>query len=354
MSATKPRAGIRHTYTDTLFTRPEEIADLRRSGDRAAGTRLVFFELLYKALQPAPRELPVRTATQKASSRPVDAAPISEESRQRLEGRARALSAFAVTPQNQFFLKHFTETCAERGVACRFIIEPMPASLPRMNTSLLRDLAPGVEIVDVNEFAVFPDFAFRDGLHLRSPDWTSYYRTILSDQGLMSFGSFVSKAAPWNGENISFGAGPNDERLVRIAGFHTPESWGCWTDGTLAEAFVNIGDGAARSHRLTMAITMLVKKGPQRVAVAINGDERCSQTLTESGDTSLSCDLPDGMKGPTKIEVSTSYASSPKDWGEDDLRSLGVGLRSMSSRVGSSSRTRHTALFLEQRRSIRT
>jgi hypothetical protein len=321
---------IRHTYTDTLFMRRDEIDDLRRAGDEEAGRQFVFFELLFKSLQPAPRDLPLRTMTHVAAARPSDTEATNEESRLRLEGRIRALSDFSVTAQNRVFLKEFAETCARRAVSCRMIIEPMPASLPRMNSSLLRDLAPGVEVIDINDFTRFPDSAFRDGLHLRSPKWAAYYRTILSEKGLMKFGSYVPKEVPWNGEAIAFDAGHNDDRLVRVSGFHAPEPWGCWTDGMRAEVFVNIGSGAAHRRHLTFALTALVKKGPQRVAVSINGEERCSQMLTESGAAILSCDLPDGAEGPTKIEISASYASSPRDWGADDSRALGIGLRSMT------------------------
>jgi hypothetical protein len=320
---------IRHTYTDTLFTRREEIDDLRRAGDEEAGRHFVFFELAFKSLQPGPRELPPRTMPQMAAPRPTASNDVDDEGQRRIEGRARALTEFKVTPQNTYFLKRLAEACAKQDIACRLIIEPMPASLPRINPSRLRDLVPGVDIVDINDFAVFPDSAFRDGLHLRSPNWTAYYRTILAEKGLMKFAPPGGGAAPWNGDKIVVASGSNDQRLIRVSGFHALEPWGCWTDGTHAVAFVDLEDNPTRRNRLTLALTALIKRGPQRVAVSINGDERCSQIVTENGNTSLSCKLPDGVKGPTKIEISTSYASSPRDWGEADSRALGIGLRSV-------------------------
>jgi peptidoglycan/LPS O-acetylase OafA/YrhL len=137
------------------------------------------------------------------------------------------------------------------------------------------------------------------------------------------------RAAPWNGDRIVVASGQSDDRLILVSGFHALETWGCWTDGTRAEVAVDLGADAARRHRLTLSLTALIKKGPQRITASINGDVRCAQIVTQSGPTTLSCELPEGAKGPTKIEISTSYASSPRDWGENDSRDLGVGLRSI-------------------------
>ena len=323
---------IRHTYIDTLFLRQDEIDTLRQGGDEEAGRQFVFFELLFKALQPAPRDLPMRTLTHAAALRPVETETINEESHLRFQGRAKALSNFAITAQNRFFLKLFAETCVQRSVACRMIIEPMPASFPRMSAALLRGLAPGVEVIDVNDFTTFPDSAFRDGLHLRSPEWTAYYRTILSDTHLMKFGSYNPIAQPWSGQTLSFDAEVHDDRLIVGGGVHAPESWGRWTDGTRAEIFVNLGDRDAQQRRLIFGLTALVTKGPQRVAVSIDSVERCSDIFTESGPKTLSCNLPDSVKGPTAIDISTSYANVPREWGGDDSRALGIGLRNMTLR----------------------
>jgi hypothetical protein len=285
--------------------------------------------LLYKALQAGQRHQPLRAVIQKASERPSEPARTGEENRERLEARARVLAAFAITPQNRFFLKRIAATCVEHRVACRIIIEPMPASLPRVSTSKVRNLVPEIAVVDVNDFASFPDSAFRDGVHLRNPGWSSYYRTILSEQGLMRFGATLPTAKPWNGKELPTIAGSDDERLIRAAGFHNSEGWGTWTDGTHAEALINIADNIDRDRVLTIAIRTLVAQGPQRVMVMINEEELCSGVFSDSGDKTLSCRLSREVKGPTKIDFLTSYASCPKDWGGEDSRSLGVGLRSM-------------------------
>lgn len=320
---------IRHTYTDTLFTRSDEIADLHRSGDRKAGERLVLFELMYKSLQLGARELAERKANHTSVGRPAETGETSAECRRRLVDRAQAFSHFAIPSQNLYFLERFTETCTLRKLKCRFVIEPIPASVPHVDFSELRKLIPGVELVDVNDFASFPDSAFHDGLHLRSPDWTSFYRTLLLEHDLMSFGSVIPKALPWTGGEISIRADQSDSRIIGTAGFYAPEPWGIWTEGIFAEAYINIAPAPERTRRLIFNLTTLVKKGPQRIAVAINGEERCAQTYSASGDVTMVCELPAGVEGPTALGISTSYASSPREWGADNSRLLGVGLRSL-------------------------
>jgi hypothetical protein len=320
---------IRHTYTDTLFTRSDEIADLHRSGDRKAGERLVLFELMYKSLQPGARELAERTAKHTYVGRPADTGETNVEGRQHLVDRAKAFSHFEIPSQNLYFLKRFTETCTLRKLKCRFVIEPLPTSVPHLDFSELRKFIRGVELVDVNDFASFPDSAFHDGLHLRSPDWTSFYRTLLSEHDLMSFGSVIPKALPWIGGEIRMRAGQADSRIILTAGFYAPESWGIWTEGTVAEAYINIAPARERKRRLILNLTTLVKKGFQRIVVAINGEERCAQTYSASYDVTMECELPARVEGPTALSISTSYASSPREWGADDSRLLGVGLRSL-------------------------
>ena len=93
---------------------------------------------------------------------------------------------------------------------------------------------------------------------------------------------------------------------------------------------MNLNHDAANRRRLEIEVTALVKKGPQQATVTINGRPSCSRILTWSGDTTLDCPLPPGLQGLTRISIATSYASSPKDWGSTDTRSLGIGLRAIS------------------------
>ena len=179
---------IRYTYTDTLFRRTDEINDLRAAGDAEAGHRWVLPELLLKSFQPQLRQLSVRNEYQSAKPQPLDNEPLSTESQARLQARAAAFKQFRIPPQNIFFLRRFSEACSAANARCRFIVEPLPASLPRIDLKTeLNQLAPGVEIADVNDIVQFPDAAFRDGLHLRDPYWTAFYRTILAERDLMRF-----------------------------------------------------------------------------------------------------------------------------------------------------------------------
>ena len=137
-------------------------------------------------------------------------------------------------------------------------------------------------------------------------------------------------AAPWAGDEISLTAAAGDHERAFVSGCHDAEDWGRWSNGEQAEIVVNIADTPTPAKRLLLNITALVTREPQRIAVAINGVERRAVDLAGSGDIVIVCALPDRLSGPTKIVVSTSYACSPKDWGADDQRSLGVGLRSLA------------------------
>ncbi len=136
-------------------------------------------------------------------------------------------------------------------------------------------------------------------------------------------------ADPWTGEEIALTAAGEDRR-VRVSNAHAAEDWGRWTDGEQAEIAVNIAPTPRPPKRLLLNITALAPRGPQRLAIAIDGVERHAVELAQSGDAVIACALPPGLAGPVKIGLSTSYASSPRDWGADDARRLGVGLRGLA------------------------
>jgi len=314
---------IRHTYTDTIFTRSEEIRDLRLSGDAEAGTRFVLPELLYKSWQPGSRRAPERTNIHEAAPTPGHAGVVTEESRARIDGRSTAFAHFAVTKQNQFFMRKIEDTCVQYKLKCRLFIEPLPQSLPRVDLSFIRELAPSVTLIDLNEIETFPDRAFRDGLHLSAP-WAQHYRTVLVEQHFMRF----REPLKWRGEMISFAQDATNSGLVVMSGFHAPEKWGRWTNGANASLSFDLSE--ERPSKLVLSITGLIKHGPQRLVVAVNGADLCSRVLTASGDYDLACVLPESIRGKTTVSITTSYATSPHDWGEADNRSLGVGLRRMT------------------------
>jgi hypothetical protein len=191
---------------------------------------------------------------------------------------------------------------------------------------------PGVEIVDVNDIATFPDAAFHDGWHLL-PDWAAYYRTVLSSQGLMRFARRLPplRLPEWHGETISFAAS-STPGPVRVAGLHAAEPWGRWTDGTKAEIVLNLAPDAARGRTLVLRATALVRKGPQHVQVKIDDRVLCGRDLARSGDVAIECPLPGELRGPLVLVVETSYATAPSEFGEADGRSLGIGLHSLSLR----------------------
>ena len=89
--------------------------------------------------------------------------PISDEIETRIHDRRKALTNLRVTPQNQYFLKRFAAFCSVRGLRCRIIIEPIPASMPRTDVSMLAALAPGVEVVDSTASRNFPMTPFATG-----------------------------------------------------------------------------------------------------------------------------------------------------------------------------------------------
>jgi len=106
--------------------------------------------------------------------------------RKRIAARKAQFSAFKITDQNAYLLQRINALCHARQIACRIVIEPIPRSLRPVDLSQLRSFVPDLAIVDINDFVDCPDSGFYDGLHLRKPDWTAYYRTVLSDKGLLT------------------------------------------------------------------------------------------------------------------------------------------------------------------------
>ena len=138
-------------------------------------------------------------------------------------------------------------------------------------------------------------------------------------------------AEPWTGERIALTAAAGEPIAApSFRSFHAAEDWGRWTDGERAEIAVNIAASPRPPKRLLLDINALAPRGPQRLAIAIDGVERHAVDLADSGDAVVACPLPAGLAGPVEIGLSTSYASSPRDWGSDDARQLGVGLRGLS------------------------
>ena len=317
---------IRHTYTDTLFTGRDEIAELRNGGDTQAGKRFVFFELIYKALQPGKRRLPPRDTLFDAASRPITG-EVSEGARAYLTARNRVLTPPRITQQNAYFLMRFSEVCRERAIPCRLILEPLPPTLPRLPIEALREKAPGIEVIDVNALETFPDGAFHDGLHL-APDWAAYYRTLLARHGLMQFATSLPAdlLPPWDGTTAALS---DPDSHLRLQNIHGAEPWGRWTQGTSAYVSFRLGKpGNGRS--ISLAVTGLVRKGPQVISLSIAGTPVCQHTLIQSGETTITCPWPAGIEGPIALRIETSYASSPREWGEADDRQLGIGLRHLS------------------------
>jgi len=335
MSNVDDEAGgrIRYTYTDTLFRRDDEIQDLHAAGDSEAGRKWVVFDLLLRSFQSRRLTLPPRDEYHQPQPQPTNVGPLSVESQARLRRRASAFSQFRITPQNAYFLRKFDATCSAFGMRCRFIVEPLPASLPRLDLkTALSVLTPHIEVIDINDHATFPDGAFYDGLHLASPQWAAYYRTIIAERGLMRFSSPTETLETWRGEHLPMGS-DQPENLVHLAPpFYSAERWGRWSEGARAVIFVNVDQTTSRQARLVLELTVLAKKGSQHIAVAIDGEPACERETSESGNLDMICNLPSDAWGAMKIEINLSYASSPKEWGEMDNRILGVGFRGLDLR----------------------
>ena len=317
---------IRSTYTDTLFTRGEEIAALRESGDVEAGTHVTFFERAYKSLQPGKRRLPSRQHLFEPAPQP-EAGSLTEAARSFLERRYKLLTTRSLSPQNQYFLTRFSDTCRDRKVTCRFIIEPSPESMPRIDIEKVKRFAPAVEVVDVNDMVRFPDAAFVDGMHLK-PDWAAFYLTLLTEHGLLHPARTlpVGQLPDWSVTPVAFSG--SDVALV-LQDMHPSETWGRWTNGRHALVSFRLPAKPARVD-LVLDVSVLARKGPQRVDLSVNATPLCSREL-ESGDARIACSLPEDLAGRgVTLKVETSYASSPSEWGEPDSRSLGIGLRTLS------------------------
>jgi hypothetical protein len=211
------------------------------------------------------------------------------------------------------------------------VIEPMPSSLPRFDRSLLTQLMPNVEIVDVNDVATFPDAAFYDGWHLHQPDWADYYQTLLSSQGLMQFARQLPlPTLPlWHGETISFASTARDGP-ARLTNMQAAEPWGRWTNGTHGEILVRVDPSAMRSRTLVLEATALARKGPQTVRLMLDDKLLCERELTTTGDVTIACPLPSEIRDFLELTVETSYATSPQEFGEPDARDLGIGLRKLT------------------------
>ena len=324
---------IRYTYIDSLFRRADEIADLRAAGDLGAGQRWVLFDLLLKSFQTKPRSLPAQTVYQAAEARPDEEEAPTAESRERLQWRAAYFAQFAVTTQNAYFLRRIAQTCAAAKLACRLVVEPLPASLPRLDLkSTLGALAPGVAIVDINDFARFPNAAFSDGLHLKSAQWRAYYRTLLAEHGLMHFPPPEASLSPWRGERLALGSDASSAFVHFASAVYPAEGWGRWSGGPRSAFYVKLDTTVKRPARVALELTALVRNKAQRIVVAIDGASVCEREVTVNGPLEMICDIPDTDRDATKIEINMSFANSPKERGGADDRLLQIGLCSLELR----------------------
>jgi hypothetical protein len=322
---------IRYTYTDTIFTRPDEILLMQQLGYAEAGKRFIWLELFMRSFNPASRALPPRRLTHRDQPRPRETLPLTEEARWRHGARATIMHDRDLPVQNQKLLQLFASDCARLAIRCRLAISPMAASLPRMNLDRIRPHIPGVELIDLNDGARFPDEAFPDGLHLAEPEWAAYYRSLLASLGLVRFGVFKPDLPAWNGDKLSFAAGPEDPRWVFAAGFHPRESWGVWTSETEAELFVRLpAHAAGRTLRLTGVAN--ARRGPLSLALALDGGEPCRAVAEAPGEVVMDCPISARAGEVVKLTLTAGYLVSPTEWGIADPRRLGFGLKTLELR----------------------
>lgn len=314
---------VRYTYTDTIFTRPDEIAELRRAGDEKAGQRFLFFDLIFKSLQKRLHEPSARTKILLPhASRPDPSIEKSSTWAKKISLRRGRLSAFSISRQNRFFLERIEEQCRTAMVQCRIVIEPTPASMHRSGfVDAINAVAPTLEVIDVNDFASFPDEAFLDALHLGF-DWSDYYRTIAANARLLDF----EPLQQWNGSLLTFG--PTDADRYFAHSLHPPEYWGRWTSAASADMIFNAAD-VAKDSFLELLGQSLAHKGPQIIDIAVDGQIICEKRIETEGEVRFLCPLPARASGLMKMSVLVSYVSCPQEWGVADNRILGFGLKSI-------------------------
>jgi len=317
---------IRYTYTDSLFTRPDEIMDLREAGDPKAGRHLIYLDVIFKSWHRVIDELPPRNRFIPPMPRP-SAAAVTPAAADRINNRRSALSNFAITRQNTYFLKRINDLCFSNKLHCRIIIEPIPSSIRSIDWGEIHRLAPNIEWVDVNDFESFPDGAFYDGLHLKKPEWADYYVSLLTSRIMLP----TAKPSPWDGHPLMFNRCAN-QALMHTEHLHEAEAWGQWTNGDASSIEINFTGNTLRPPILVVEGEILVSSRAQDITFTINGEHLCTHRVVKSGKVIIRCPLRGPLQqGFLKVDVRTSYSVVPKeDLGQPDSRSLGFGWKSLA------------------------
>ena len=114
-----------------------------------------------------------------------------------------------------------------------------------------------------------------------------------------------------------------------------PESWGTWSDGSLAKVFVPINSPQAKVIQLTLQAFVNGKHPEQKIEYSLNGKTFTPLTLSKFSGNQLDIPIPPSAKsdGYVLIEMKLLNPVSPKALGMgDDTRELGIGLTKLEVR----------------------
>jgi len=142
-----------------------------------------------------------------------------------------------------------------------------------------------------------------------------------------------------NSIGVDYLVGINNSEITGN-GWAYPEDWGVWSEGNSAKITVPLIDPKLSLLSINIAGFIADRQTSQEVKIILDGIEQKNITLTNSNPVNVVIEIPCDAKVSNKcirhrdyltLEFKIKNPVSPKDLGVgDDMRKLGVGLRSIS------------------------
>jgi hypothetical protein len=120
---------------------------------------------------------------------------------------------------------------------------------------------------------------------------------------------------------------PDSLHLYLERGWHPPEAWGQWMDGSTAAIIVPLA--AAITMPIEFGFDVITRVPRVRLTIAVNGHSLPAVTITEGGHRIMLPEAGTGMTERLEIVLTVAETFCPSSCGEsNDSRVLGLGLRS--------------------------
>jgi hypothetical protein len=128
---------------------------------------------------------------------------------------------------------------------------------------------------------------------------------------------------------------PSSTPFALCGTWSKPESWGTWSDGSLAKIFIPISNQQTKSIAITLQAFVNGKHPEQKIEYTADGQSFKSITLNRFADNQIEIPISASMRadGYALLEFKLLNPVSPKSLGMgDDSRELGIGLTKVEVR----------------------